>query len=100
MKRSEAKERMERLRNEIEGHNRNYYVLNKPVITDFEFDLLMHELETLEKKFPEFTSDRSPTGKVGSDLTNDFKQYIHQYPMLSLGNTYNEEELRDFNNRI
>jgi DNA ligase (NAD+) len=100
MKRSEAKERIERLRSEIEEHNHNYYVLNKPVITDFEFDLLMHELETLEKKFPEFTSDKSPTGKVGSDLTNDFKQYVHQYPMLSLGNTYNEEELRDFNNRI
>jgi DNA ligase (NAD+) len=100
MKRSEAKERIEKLRSEIKEHNHNYYVQNKPVITDFEFDLLMHELETLEKKFPEFTSDNSPSGKVGSDLTNDFKQYIHQYPMLSLGNTYNEEELRDFNNRI
>jgi DNA ligase (NAD+) len=100
MKRSEAKERIEKLRKEIEEHNNNYYVLNKPAITDFEFDLLMHELETLEKKFPEFMSGNSPTGKVGSDLTNDFRQYEHQYPMLSLGNTYNGDELRDFNNRI
>lgn len=100
MKRSEAKERIEKLLKEIEEHNNNYYVLDKPVITDFEFDILMNELETLEKKFPEFMSDDSPTGKVGSDLTNDFKQYVHEYPMLSLGNTYNEEELRDFNNRI
>jgi DNA ligase (NAD+) len=100
MKRSEAKEKIEKLRREIEEQNHNYYVLNKPVISDFEFDILMHELETLEKKFPEFMSENSPTGKVGSDLTNDFKQYVHQYPMLSLGNTYNEDELRDFNNRI
>jgi DNA ligase (NAD+) len=100
MKRSEAKERIEKLRKEIEGHNYNYYVLNKPMISDFEFDLLMNELETLEKKFPEFMSDDSPTTLIGSDLTNEFKQYPHQYPMLSLGNTYNEEELRDFNNRI
>jgi len=100
MKRSEAKERIEELRREIEEHNYNYYVLNNPVITDFEFDLLMNELETLEKKFPEFRSDDSPTGKVGSDLINDFRQYVHEYPMLSLGNTYNEEELRDFNSRI
>jgi DNA ligase (NAD+) len=100
MKKSEAKERIEKLRVEIEGHNNNYYVLNHPVITDFEFDLLMNELETLEKKFPEFRSDNSPTGKVGSDLTSDFRQYVHEYPMLSLGNTYNEEELRDFNSRI
>jgi DNA ligase (NAD+) len=100
MKRSEAKERIERLLREIEEHNNRYYIQNKSVISDFEFDLLMHELETLEKMFPEFRSENSPTAKVGSDLTNDFKQYVHQYPMLSLGNTYNEEELRDFNNRI
>jgi DNA ligase (NAD+) len=100
MKKSEAKEKIDKLRREIEEHNHKYYVLNRPVITDFEFDILMHELETLEKKFPEFMSENSPTGKVGSDLTNDFKQYVHQYPMLSLGNTYSEEELQDFNTRI
>ena len=100
MKRPEAKKRIEELRKEIEEHNNNYYVLNHPVITDFEFDILMNELETLEKKFPDFRSDNSPTGKVGSDLTSEFRQYVHEYPMLSLGNTYNEEELRDFNSRI
>lgn len=100
MKQSEAKERIEKLRKDIEEQNYNYYVLNKPVITDYEFDLLMHELETLEKKYPEFRTDDSPTAKVGSDLTNDFRQYVHQYPMLSLGNTYSEEEIREFNNRV
>jgi DNA ligase (NAD+) len=100
MKQSRAKERIEKLRKDIEEQNYNYYVLNRPVITDFEFDLLMNELDTLEKKFPELMSDDSPTVKVGSDLTNDFKQHTHQYPMLSLGNTYSEEEIRDFNNRI
>jgi DNA ligase (NAD+) len=100
MKRTEAKERIEALRKEIEQHNQNYYVHNKPVISDFEFDLLMHELETLEKKFPEFKSEDSPTSKVGSDLAGEFRQYEHQYPMLSLGNTYNEEELDEFFSRI
>jgi DNA ligase (NAD+) len=100
MKRSEAKEKIEKLRSEIEEHNHNYYILSKPVISDFEFDLLLNELETLEKKFPEFSSADSPTRKVGSDLGVEFRQYEHQYPMLSLGNTYNEEELADFNSRI
>jgi DNA ligase (NAD+) len=100
MKRTDAKERIEALRKEIEQHNQNYYVHNKQVISDFEFDLLMHELETLEKKFPEFKSEDSPTSKVGSDLAGEFRQYEHRYPMLSLGNTYNEEELDEFFNRI
>jgi DNA ligase (NAD+) len=100
MKRSEAKEKIEKLRSEIEEHNHNYYILSKPVVSDFEFDLLLNELETLEKKFPEFSSADSPTRKVGSDLGVEFRQYEHQYPMLSLGNTYNEEELADFNSRI
>jgi len=100
MKKTEARERIEKLRKEIIEHNRNYYVHHSPIISDFEYDLLINELDTLEKKFPEFASDDSPTRKVGSDLTNEFKQYDHKYPMLSLGNTYNEEELRDFNSRI
>jgi DNA ligase (NAD+) len=100
MKRSEAKGLIEKLRREIDEHNHNYYVHHSPVISDFEYDLLLNELETLEKKFPEFASEDSPVRKVGSDLTNDFKQYEHKYPMLSLGNTYSEEELRDFNTRI
>ncbi len=100
MKQSEARERIEKLRREIEEHNHNYYVLNKPVISDFEYDLLLNELDTLEKKFPEFITEDSPTRRVGSDLTEEFRQYEHKYPMLSLGNTYNEEELRDFNARV
>lgn len=100
MKRAEAKERIERLRKEIEEHNYNYYVLNNPVISDFEYDLMMNELETLEKKFPEYISEDSPTRKIGSDITREFRQYEHKYPMLSLSNTYSEEELREFNSRI
>jgi len=100
MKKSEAKERIERLRKEINDHNEKYYRLNEPVISDFEYDLLMNELATLEKKFPEFISDDSPTQKVGSDLTKEFDQYEHKYTMLSLNNTYSEEELRDFDARV
>jgi len=94
------KERIEKLRKEIEEHNNNYYVLNSPVITDFEYDLLLNELTTLEKNHPEYASAGSPTQKVGSDITREFIQYEHKYPMLSLGNTYNEEELLEFNARV
>lgn len=100
MKESEAKIRIEKLRQEIKEHNNNYYVLNNPVISDFEYDLLLNELETLEKKFPALVTDDSPTRKVGSDITTEFRQYEHQYPMLSLSNTYNENELRDFDSRV
>lgn len=100
MRPSEAKARIDMLRKEIEGHNQRYYVLNQPLISDFEYDILLNELETLEKKFPEFRSDDSPTLRVGSDIKNEFKQSEHLYPMLSLGNTYNEGELRDFDARI
>lgn len=94
------KERIEKLRKEIEEHNNNYYVLNSPVITDFEYDLLLNELITLEKNHPKYASAGSPTQKVGSDITREFIQYEHKYPMLSLGNTYNEEELQEFNARV
>jgi len=100
MNQAEAKERIEKLRKVIEEHNRRYYVLSQPVISDFEYDLLVNELETLEKKFPEFIVQSSPTRHVGSDLTREFIQYEHKYPMLSLGNTYNYEEIRDFDNRV
>lgn len=100
-----AKERIEMLRKELEVHNHNYYVLNSPTVTDFEFDMMMQELMGLENMFPEFKSADSPSQKVGSDLeTNsssmEFAQINHKYPMLSLGNTYNKEELYDFNDRI
>ncbi|MBO7522916.1 MAG: NAD-dependent DNA ligase LigA, partial [Bacteroidales bacterium] len=100
MKQSEAKKRIEQLRSELEQHNRNYYIMNAPTISDFEYDILMNELETLEKKFPQFASSDSPTNKVGADTTTEFKQYEHKYPMLSLGNTYNEGEIIDFIDRV
>ena len=100
MKHSEASGRISRLKQEIREHNHRYYVLNEPVISDFEYDLLINELETLEKKYPDLATDDSPTRKVGSDLTNEFRQYEHTYPMLSLANTYTFEELREFDNRV
>lgn len=100
MNKIEAKERIDKLRKEIEEHNRRYYVLNQPVISDFEFDLLINELDTLEKKFPEFITEGSPTQHVGSDITKEFHQYEHKYPMLSLGNTYTYDELREFDSRL
>jgi len=100
MKHSEAKARIEKLRKEIEEHNHRYYVISEPLISDFEYDILLNELDTLEKKFPEFITETSPTRRVGNDLTKEFEQREHKYPMLSLGNTYSEEELRDFDNRI
>jgi DNA ligase (NAD+) len=98
-----AKERIAQLRRELEEHNQNYYVLATPVISDFEYDMLMLELQGLEARFPEFASEDSPTHKIGSDLadTNEgFAQVVHRYPMLSLGNTYNEDELYDFHQRV
>lgn len=100
MNQTEVKDRIEKLRKIIEEHNRRYYLLNQPVISDFEYDLLINELETLEKKFPEFIVKSSPTRNVGSDITREFVQYEHKYPMLSLGNTYNYDEIRDFDNRV
>ena len=99
-----AKERIGFLKRELERHNYNYYVLNAPAISDFEFDLLMGELQGLEKMYPEFATEDSPTRHVGSDLSaasgSDFVQVPHRYPMLSLGNTYAKEELYEFDNRI
>jgi DNA ligase (NAD+) len=100
MNQTEVKERITKLREEIEEHNKKYYVLNEPVISDFEYDLLIAELENLEKKYPELKIQTSPTQHVGSDISKEFRQYEHKYPMLSLGNTYNYDELRDFDSRV
>jgi DNA ligase (NAD+) len=100
MKLAEAKKRAEELRKTIGEHNHRYYVLNKPVISDFEFDILLNELNTIEKKFPELITPDSPTMRVGSDLTEEFRQAEHHSPMLSLGNTYSTEELNDFGERV
>ena len=93
-------ERIVQLRNELHRHNYNYYVLNMPVISDYEFDLLMRELQNLEFAHPEFYDPLSPTQRVGSDLTSEFFQVVHRYPMLSLGNTYSFEEVTEFYHRV
>lgn len=100
MKREEAKSRIEQLSVEISKHNHSYYILNTPTVTDFQFDIMLSELEQLEKLFPEFDSVNSPTKRVGSDLSNSFKEATHAYPMLSLSNTYSEEEVADFDGRV
>jgi DNA ligase (NAD+) len=100
MSKDAVKERIIKLRAELTKHNRLYYVLSQPVISDYEFDMMMKELEALEKEFPECYDSNSPTVRVGSDKSNMFTQVKHDYPMLSLGNTYNFEELSDFDNRI
>ena len=88
------------LREELHRHNYNYYVLNAPEISDKAFDDKMRQLQDLEKLHPEMADPNSPTMRVGSDLSKDFKQVYHQYPMLSLGNTYSESEVTDFYNRV
>ena len=94
-----VKEQIEVLRSELEQHNYNYYVLSAPTISDKEFDEKMKELQDLEAAHPEYYDPNSPTQRVGSDLSKEFEQVQHRYPMLSLGNTYSEEEVRDFYER-
>lgn len=93
-------ERIHQLRRELHEHNHRYYVDNAPVISDQEFDALMHELIDLEAQHPELFDANSPSQRVGSDLQNDFASYAHEYPMLSLGNTYNRDDVRDFYERV
>ena len=92
-------QQIETLRAELHRHNHNYYVLNAPEITDFEFDRMMRELQDLEQAHPEFYDENSPTMRIGSDLSKVFSQVAHKYPMLSLGNTYSEGEVTDFYER-
>ena len=93
-------ERIIQLRSELHRHNHCYYVLNAPEISDYDFDMLMRELQELEAAHPEMYDSTSPTQRVGSDLTHEFAQVVHRYPMLSLGNTYSFEEVTDFYNRV
>ena len=88
--------KIKQLRDELNRHNYNYYVLNQPTIGDMEFDFKMHELEDLEKAHPEFADPLSPTLRVGSDISQGFKQVLHERPMQSLGNSYSIEEVQDF----
>lgn len=94
------KEQIEALREELNKHNYDYYVLSTPTISDFEFDKKLKTLSDLELQYPEYFDPNSPTQRVGSDINKSFKQVKHKYPMLSLGNTYSEEEVTDFYNRV
>ena len=100
MNKEKALQEITCLRDKLRKHNYNYYVLSQPVISDYDYDMMMKELEQLENQFPEFEDENSPAKRVGNDISNDFKQVVHDYPMLSLGNTYNIGELNDFDKRI
>lgn len=95
-----VKEKIDQLRADLHRHNYNYYVLNAPEISDKEFDDMMRELQDLEKAHPEYMDKTSPTMRVGSDLNKNFVQVAHKYPMLSLSNTYSENEVADFYDRV
>lgn len=100
MTKKEAEIKIKELSKEIEHHNRLYYLEDKPVISDLAFDKMLEELQRLEKEFPEFKANDSPTLRVGGGLTKSFESIAHEYPMLSLSNTYSEEELIDFDGRV
>lgn len=100
MEKEIARKRIEALTDQINEHNYKYYVLSSPTISDFEFDKLLEELIRLEKQWPEFFDANSPSQRVGGFISKEFKTVKHRFPMLSLGNTYSEEELRDFDQRI
>ncbi|REJ84799.1 MAG: NAD-dependent DNA ligase LigA [Bacteroidetes bacterium] len=100
MSKENIRTEIEKLREELERHNYLYYVNSAPEISDREFDQMMDRLIKLEKENPEFASADSPSQRVGGTVTKEFRQVRHKYPMLSLGNTYNEEELRDFDERV
>ena len=96
----EAKKKIQSISAALKQHNYDYYVLAMPTISDYDFDKKLEELISLEKQFPEFAEPDSPTKKVGGFITKEFKTVRHKWPMLSLGNTYNEQELFDFDQRI
>ncbi|HQQ94801.1 MAG TPA: NAD-dependent DNA ligase LigA [Bacteroidia bacterium] len=99
MQKTEAQKRIQELSEELEMHNHRYYVLDKPSISDHEFDRKMEELIRLEKEFPELVSENSPSQRVGGALTKVFKSVKHRFPMLSLANSYSEEDILDFDRR-
>ena len=100
MTKEEARLRIATLSDELEKHNYNYYILAKPTISDYEFDMKLEELARLEKEFPEYLSPASPTQRVGGGITKEFKSVQHRYPMLSLANSYSREEIAEFISRI
>lgn len=100
MTEGEAKKKIEQLSKEIEKHNYNYYALDNPTISDYDFDMLLEELSKLEKEFPQFLLPDSPSQRVGGGITKEFKTVKHKYAMLSLSNSYSKEELADFDERV
>jgi DNA ligase (NAD+) len=96
----EIKERIESIVKELNEHNYRYYVLAQPTLSDFEYDKKLEELARLEKEYPEYLDPESPTIKVGGYITKEFETVRHKWPMLSLGNTYNEQDLKDFDERV
>ena len=100
MDKSSAEKKIKQLSTEIDQHNHNYYVLDKPTISDFEFDKLLEELISLEKQFPELLSPTSPSQRVGGAITKTFQTVKHTYPMLSLSNSYSTEDLIDFDRKV
>ncbi len=96
----DIQQKINQLSKELEEHNYRYYILSNPSISDYQFDMMMKELQELEEKHPEFASPNSPTKRVGGDITKEFNTVKHRYPMLSLSNSYSKEELIDFENRI
>lgn len=100
MNKNEAIEEINRLTEALNRHNHLYYVESQPEISDYEFDMLLLRLQKLEEEFPELASDHSPTKRVGGDITKKFETVKHRYPMMSLSNTYSEEEIGDWFNRI
>lgn len=100
MEKSAAKARIEQLSQELREHNYRYYNQDAPSISDYDFDMLLKELEELEKSFPEFADENSPTKRVGGEVTKNFETVVHKYPMLSLSNSYSREELEEFDERV
>ncbi len=96
----EIKEQIESIVKELNEHNYSYYVLAQPTLSDFEYDKKLEELAKLEKEYPEYLDPESPTIKVGGYITKEFETFKHKWPMLSLGNTYNEQDLKDFDERL
>lgn len=100
METTSIENKIKELRKALDHYNYQYYVKAQPEVSDFDFDQQLKELEMLEQQYPQFDDPNSPTKRVGSDITAEFQQVVHKYAMLSLSNTYNEGELRDFDNRI
>ena len=100
MNKEEARQRIAALSEALEQHNYNYYILAKPTISDYEFDMMLEELARLEREYPEFLLPTSPTQRVGGGITKEFQSVQHRYPMLSLSNSYSKEDIEEFINRI